>query len=112
MPELCSSLLWALAEPLDGQVLMVLSMDNNCSATSFDMELSAEKLKSLGVEVSSSCVISPGDPVGVNARWISIICICTHITDSSWVVFGLRGLFQFNFSLFPMDCKLTVMILA
>lgn len=61
---------------------MVLSMDNNCSATSFDMELCAEKLKSLGVQVSSSCVISPEDPVGVNASWISIVCICTRITGS------------------------------
>ncbi|KAM6046845.1 transmembrane protein 268 isoform 2-T8 [Theristicus caerulescens] len=40
-------------EPLDGQVLLVLSMDNNCSATSFDMELCAEKLKSLGVQVAA-----------------------------------------------------------
>ncbi|XP_013809257.2 transmembrane protein 268 isoform X3 [Apteryx mantelli] len=45
------SLQWA-KEPLNGQVLMVLSMDNNCSATSFDMELCAEKLKSLGVQVA------------------------------------------------------------
>ncbi|XP_064379722.1 transmembrane protein 268 isoform X5 [Dromaius novaehollandiae] len=37
-------------EPSNGQVLMVLSMDNNCLATSFDMELCAEKLKSLGVQ--------------------------------------------------------------
>ncbi|NXG87923.1 TM268 protein, partial [Stercorarius parasiticus] len=43
------SLQW-VKEPLNGQVLMVLSMDNNCSATSFDMELCAEKLKSLGVQ--------------------------------------------------------------
>ncbi|PKU34312.1 hypothetical protein llap_15384 [Limosa lapponica baueri] len=48
-----SWLLLALAEPLNGQVLMVLSMDNNCSATSFDMELCAEKLKSLGVQVAA-----------------------------------------------------------
>ncbi|XP_071622369.1 transmembrane protein 268 [Heliangelus exortis] len=45
------SLQW-VKEPLNGQVLMVLSMDNNCSATSFDMELCAEKLKSLGVQVA------------------------------------------------------------
>ncbi|XP_062446927.1 transmembrane protein 268 isoform X2 [Rhea pennata] len=51
-PELCSRLLWALAEPRNGQVLMVLSMGNNCSATSFDMELCAEKLKSLGIQVA------------------------------------------------------------
>uniref|UniRef100_A0A663ND15 Transmembrane protein 268 n=1 Tax=Athene cunicularia TaxID=194338 RepID=A0A663ND15_ATHCN len=49
----CSWLLWALAEPLNGQVLMVLNMDNNCSATSFDMELCAEKLKSVGVQVAA-----------------------------------------------------------
>ncbi|XP_069729230.1 transmembrane protein 268 isoform X2 [Phaenicophaeus curvirostris] len=40
-------------EPVNGQVLMVLSMDNNCSATSFDMELCAEKLKSFGVQVAA-----------------------------------------------------------
>ncbi|XP_038020944.1 transmembrane protein 268 isoform X2 [Anas platyrhynchos] len=40
-------------DPPNGQVLMVLSMDNNCSATSFDMELCAEKLKSLGVQVAA-----------------------------------------------------------
>lgn len=51
-----------LADPPNGQVLMVLSMDNNCSATSFDMELCAEKLKSLGVQVSAA--LSRG-PVGV-----------------------------------------------
>ncbi|OXB80688.1 UNVERIFIED_CONTAM: hypothetical protein H355_005617, partial [Colinus virginianus] len=34
----------------NGQVLMVLSMDNTCSATSFDMELCAEKLQTLGVQ--------------------------------------------------------------
>ncbi|KAM7088036.1 transmembrane protein 268 isoform 4-T7 [Ciconia maguari] len=46
------SLQW-MKEPLNGQVLMVLSMDNNCSATSFDVELCAEKLKSLGVQVAA-----------------------------------------------------------
>uniref|UniRef100_A0A8B9TPJ6 Transmembrane protein 268 n=1 Tax=Anas platyrhynchos TaxID=8839 RepID=A0A8B9TPJ6_ANAPL len=46
------SLQWA-KDPPNGQVLMVLSMDNNCSATSFDMELCAEKLKSLGVQVAA-----------------------------------------------------------
>ncbi|KAM6316377.1 transmembrane protein 268 [Podargus strigoides] len=45
------SLPW-VKEPVNGQVLMVLSMDNNCSATSFDMELCAEKLKSFGVQVA------------------------------------------------------------
>ncbi|XP_010078937.1 PREDICTED: transmembrane protein C9orf91 homolog [Pterocles gutturalis] len=45
------SLPWG-KEPLNGQVLMVLNMDNNFSATSFDMELCAEKLKSLGVQVA------------------------------------------------------------
>ncbi|XP_010213734.1 PREDICTED: transmembrane protein C9orf91 homolog isoform X2 [Tinamus guttatus] len=44
--------LWTLADARNGQVLMVLSMDNNCSATSFDMELCTEKLKSLGVQVA------------------------------------------------------------
>lgn len=42
---------------------MVLSMDNTCSAASFDMELCAEKLQSLGVQVSSSPLISPGGPL-------------------------------------------------
>ncbi|XP_061332536.1 transmembrane protein 268 isoform X2 [Pezoporus flaviventris] len=46
------SLQW-VKEPLNGQVLMVLSMDNSCSATSFDMELCAEKLQSLGVQVAA-----------------------------------------------------------
>ncbi|KAM6047856.1 PREDICTED: transmembrane protein C9orf91 homolog [Chlamydotis macqueenii] len=46
------SLRW-VKEPLNGQVLMVLSMDNKCSATSFDVELCAEKLKSLGVQVAA-----------------------------------------------------------
>nr|XP_021143123.1 transmembrane protein 268 isoform X2 [Columba livia] len=46
------SLQW-VQEPLDGQVLLVLRMDNNCSATAFDMELCAEKLKSLGVQVAA-----------------------------------------------------------
>ncbi|KAM4647822.1 transmembrane protein 268 isoform 1-T6 [Amazona ochrocephala] len=46
------SLQW-VKEPLNGQVLMVLSMDNNCSAASFDMELCAEKLQSLGVQVAA-----------------------------------------------------------
>ncbi|XP_051492810.1 transmembrane protein 268 isoform X1 [Apus apus] len=46
------SLQW-VKDPLNGQVLMVLSMDNNCSATSFDMEFCAEKLKSLGVQVAT-----------------------------------------------------------
>ncbi|XP_064027053.1 transmembrane protein 268 [Pogoniulus pusillus] len=45
------SLQW-VKESLNGQVLMVLSMDNNCSTTSFDMELCTEKLKSLGVQVA------------------------------------------------------------
>ncbi|KAM9217920.1 transmembrane protein 268 isoform 2-T2 [Leptosomus discolor] len=45
--------LQGVKEPLNGQVLMVLSMDNNCSATSFDMELCAEKLKALGVQVAA-----------------------------------------------------------
>nr|XP_009666454.1 PREDICTED: transmembrane protein C9orf91 homolog isoform X1 [Struthio camelus australis]XP_009666455.1 PREDICTED: transmembrane protein C9orf91 homolog isoform X1 [Struthio camelus australis]XP_009666456.1 PREDICTED: transmembrane protein C9orf91 homolog isoform X1 [Struthio camelus australis]XP_009666457.1 PREDICTED: transmembrane protein C9orf91 homolog isoform X1 [Struthio camelus australis]XP_009666458.1 PREDICTED: transmembrane protein C9orf91 homolog isoform X1 [Struthio camelus austra len=45
------SLQWT-KEPPNGQVLMVLSVDNNCSATSFDMELCAEKLKSFGVQVA------------------------------------------------------------
>ncbi|XP_065593688.1 transmembrane protein 268 isoform X1 [Cyrtonyx montezumae] len=46
------SLQWA-KEPRNGQVLMVLSMDNTCSATSFDMELCAEKLQSLGVQAAA-----------------------------------------------------------
>ncbi|XP_005498451.2 transmembrane protein 268 isoform X2 [Columba livia] len=46
------SLQW-VQEPLDGQVLLVLCMDNNCSATAFDMELCVEKLKSLGVQVAA-----------------------------------------------------------
>ncbi|OXB66467.1 hypothetical protein ASZ78_011582 [Callipepla squamata] len=41
------------SEPHNGQVLMVLSMDNTCSATSFDMELCAEKLQTLGVQAAA-----------------------------------------------------------
>uniref|UniRef100_A0A8U7P988 Transmembrane protein 268 n=1 Tax=Corvus moneduloides TaxID=1196302 RepID=A0A8U7P988_CORMO len=48
-------LLWALAEPPQGRVLLVLSMDNTCPSSSFDMDLCAEKLQSLGVQV-------PADP--------------------------------------------------
>ncbi|XP_032564418.1 transmembrane protein 268 isoform X1 [Chiroxiphia lanceolata] len=44
------SLQW-VTEPLKDQVLLVLSMDNTCSTSSFDMELCAEKLKALGVQV-------------------------------------------------------------
>lgn len=47
------SLQWA-KEPRNGQVLMVLSMDNTCSAASFDMELCAEKLQSLGVQQAAA----------------------------------------------------------
>ncbi|XP_015734322.1 transmembrane protein 268 isoform X4 [Coturnix japonica] len=46
------SLQW-VKEARNGQVLMVLSMDNTCSAASFDMELCAEKLQSLGVQVEA-----------------------------------------------------------
>ncbi|XP_071430338.1 transmembrane protein 268 isoform X2 [Pithys albifrons albifrons] len=44
------SLQW-VTEPLKDQVLLVLSMDTTCSTSSFDMELCAEKLKALGVQV-------------------------------------------------------------
>ncbi|XP_027506030.1 transmembrane protein 268 isoform X2 [Corapipo altera] len=44
------SLQW-VTEPLKDQVLLVLSMDNTCSTSSFDMELCAEKLKALGVQI-------------------------------------------------------------
>ncbi|XP_010008565.1 PREDICTED: transmembrane protein C9orf91 homolog [Nestor notabilis] len=45
--------LQGVKEPLNGQVLMVLSMDNNCSTTSFDTDLYAEKLQALGVQVAA-----------------------------------------------------------
>ncbi|XP_030089417.2 transmembrane protein 268 isoform X4 [Serinus canaria] len=38
-------------EPPQGRVLLVLSMDNTCPSSSFDMELCADKLQSLGVQV-------------------------------------------------------------
>ncbi|XP_027761828.1 transmembrane protein 268 isoform X2 [Empidonax traillii] len=44
------SLQW-VTEPLKDLVLLVLSMDNTCSASPFDVELCAEKLKALGVQV-------------------------------------------------------------
>uniref|UniRef100_A0A8C9MUP5 Transmembrane protein 268 n=1 Tax=Serinus canaria TaxID=9135 RepID=A0A8C9MUP5_SERCA len=50
-PVLCSRPFWALAEPPQGRVLLVLSMDNTCPSSSFDMELCADKLQSLGVQV-------------------------------------------------------------
>ncbi|XP_031457437.1 transmembrane protein 268 [Phasianus colchicus] len=42
-----------LKEPRNGQVLMVLSMDNTCSSASFNMEFCAEKLQSLGVQAAA-----------------------------------------------------------
>ncbi|KAJ7419944.1 transmembrane protein C9orf91 [Pitangus sulphuratus] len=39
-------------EPLKDLVLLVLSMDNTCSTSSFDVELCAEKLKALGVQIN------------------------------------------------------------
>ncbi|XP_017595829.1 PREDICTED: transmembrane protein C9orf91 homolog isoform X1 [Corvus brachyrhynchos] len=44
-----------VTEPPQGRVLLVLSMDNTCPSSSFDMDLCAEKLQSLGVQV-------PADP--------------------------------------------------
>ncbi|XP_058674143.1 transmembrane protein 268 isoform X2 [Ammospiza caudacuta] len=38
-------------EPPQGQVLLVLSMDNTCPSSSFDMDLCADKLQSLGIQV-------------------------------------------------------------
>ncbi|XP_019140550.1 transmembrane protein 268 isoform X4 [Corvus cornix cornix] len=40
-----------VTEPPQGRVLLVLSMDNTCPSSSFDMDLCAEKLQSLGVQV-------------------------------------------------------------
>lgn len=45
--------LWVLADPPQGQVLLVLSMDNTCPTSSFDMDLCAQKLQALGLQVSS-----------------------------------------------------------
>uniref|UniRef100_A0A8C5UF39 Transmembrane protein 268 n=1 Tax=Malurus cyaneus samueli TaxID=2593467 RepID=A0A8C5UF39_9PASS len=50
-PVLCSQLLWALAEPPQGRVLLVLSMDNTCPTSSFDLDLCAHKLQALGLQV-------------------------------------------------------------
>ncbi|XP_041262693.1 transmembrane protein 268 isoform X2 [Onychostruthus taczanowskii] len=38
-------------EPPQGRVLLVLSMDNTCPGSSFDMDLCADKLQSLGIQV-------------------------------------------------------------
>ncbi|XP_063030747.1 transmembrane protein 268 isoform X1 [Melospiza melodia melodia] len=38
-------------EPPQGQVLLVLSLDNTCPSSSFDMDLCADKLQSLGIQV-------------------------------------------------------------
>ncbi|XP_038012566.1 transmembrane protein 268 isoform X4 [Motacilla alba alba] len=40
-----------VTEPPQGRVLLVLSMDNTCPTSSFDMDLCADKLQSLGVQV-------------------------------------------------------------
>ncbi|XP_066057073.1 transmembrane protein 268 isoform X4 [Chamaea fasciata] len=40
-----------VTEPPQGRVLLVLSMDNTCPTSSFDMDLCARKLQSLGVQV-------------------------------------------------------------
>ncbi|RLW00452.1 hypothetical protein DV515_00008900 [Chloebia gouldiae] len=44
------SLQW-VTEPPQGRVLLVLSMDNTCPTSSFDMDLCADKLQSLGIQV-------------------------------------------------------------
>ncbi|KAL2297986.1 hypothetical protein Nmel_016945 [Mimus melanotis] len=44
-----------VTDPPQGRVLLVLSMDNTCPTSSFDMDLCAQKLQALGVQV-------PGDP--------------------------------------------------
>ncbi|XP_039939450.1 transmembrane protein 268 isoform X2 [Hirundo rustica] len=44
-------LLVSSPEPPQGRVLLVLSMDNTCPTSSFDMDLCAQKLQSLGVQV-------------------------------------------------------------
>ncbi|XP_068067588.1 transmembrane protein 268 isoform X5 [Anomalospiza imberbis] len=40
-----------VTEPPQGRVLLVLSMDNTCRTSSFDMDLCADKLQSLGIQV-------------------------------------------------------------
>ncbi|XP_039575867.1 transmembrane protein 268 isoform X2 [Passer montanus] len=40
-----------VTEPPQGRVLLVLSMDNTCPSSSFDMDLCADKLQSLGIQV-------------------------------------------------------------
>ncbi|XP_063265299.1 transmembrane protein 268 isoform X2 [Prinia subflava] len=40
-----------VTEPPQGRVLLVLRMDNTCPSSSFDMDLCAQKLQSLGVQV-------------------------------------------------------------
>ncbi|XP_006137245.2 transmembrane protein 268 isoform X1 [Pelodiscus sinensis] len=45
-----SDLHWG-KEPHNGQVLLVLTANNTCSSTSFDMELCAEKLKTFGIQM-------------------------------------------------------------
>ncbi|XP_074871636.1 transmembrane protein 268 [Carettochelys insculpta] len=50
-PATENSIHW-VKECRNGQVLMVLSASNNCSSTSFDMELCAEKLKTFGIQMT------------------------------------------------------------
>ncbi|XP_016158115.1 PREDICTED: transmembrane protein C9orf91 homolog [Ficedula albicollis] len=40
-----------VTDPSQGQVLLVLSMDNTCPSSSFDMDLCAQKLQALGLQV-------------------------------------------------------------
>lgn len=95
---------------------MVLSMDNTCSAASFDMELCAEKLQSLGVQVSSSPLISPGGPLEWMLAGLTLFAPRSQRAFLSFFFFFFRGckvgLFQFNFNLFLTDFKTTVMTLA
>lgn len=97
---------------------MVLSMDNTCSAASFDMELCAEKLQSLGVQVSSSPLTSPGGPLEWMLAGLTLFAPRSQRAFLSFFFFffflgGCKvGLFHFNFNLFLTDFKTTVMTLA
>ncbi|XP_056360774.1 transmembrane protein 268 isoform X2 [Oenanthe melanoleuca] len=67
-----------VTEPSQGQVLLVLSMDNTCPSSSFDMDLCAQELQALGLQV-------PGDPwrrliqEGLLRPQVFYICLWTNL---------------------------------
>lgn len=86
---------------------MVLSMDNTCSAASFDMELCAEKLQSLGVQVSSSPLISPGGPLEWMLAGLTLFAPRSQRAFLSFFFFFLGGVRLVCFILISVYSSLT-----